>query len=101
MRGTTQPANFDGAAFVISIHVPREGDDLRVLASSLSWTLFQSTSPVRGTTAAGINPLLAATFQSTSPVRGTTDAMDFASIDLEISIHVPREGDDSPFLSTI
>ena len=35
----------------ISIHVPREGDDAFAVRSSAPFESFQSTSPVRGTTA--------------------------------------------------
>ena len=34
----------------ISIHVPREGDDSDTLSTSGFSSIFQSTSPVRGTT---------------------------------------------------
>ena len=33
-------------------------------------------------------------FQSTSPVRGTTSALRNGNLHGQISIHVPREGDD-------
>ena len=56
----------------ISIHVPREGDDFFWGGQDMEIFLFQSTSPVRGTT--------------------TCSAMEcWCSV---ISIHVPREGDD-------
>ena len=42
----------------ISIHVPREGDDARSLGSLFATGLFQSTSPVRGTTTAARAALL-------------------------------------------
>ena len=95
VRGTTWATNLRAQRSVISIHVPRAGDDdsgcivLRPRAS------FQSTSPVRGTTFldrrfADYKYL----FQSTSPVRGTTVAV-FVLVSLaDISIHVPRAGDD-------
>ena len=57
---------------VISIHVPREGDDDGQIANHFRVSLFQSTSPVRGT---------------------TTATQNFAFEGM-ISIHVPREGDD-------
>ena len=57
---------------LISIHVPREGDDSLELYAYIDGQLFQSTSPVRGTTAAASGLGQAHT----------------------ISIHVPREGDD-------
>ena len=72
MRGTTNycaPIVIDEE---ISIHVPREGDD----------------SP------GGAAPARSRLFQSTSPVRGTTLNISFAGDRPEISIHVPREGDD-------
>ena len=37
----------------ISIHVPREGDDRRYKGGEIRLRAFQSTSPVRGTTADG------------------------------------------------
>ena len=36
----------------ISIHVPREGDDSRQAYKNVQMSQFQSTSPVRGTTQA-------------------------------------------------
>ena len=59
----------------ISIHVPREGDDLWLYQAWGHRKIFQSTSPVRGTTAVEerLNQLTEG-FQSTSPVRGTTPA---------------------------
>ena len=59
----------------ISIHVPRMGDDLRIREVTMQYTIFQSTSPVRGTTAGRIGTAqIQMVFQSTSPVRGTTQA---------------------------
>ena len=58
---------------IISIHVPREGDDgvkIHVIEHG-------------------------GKFQSTSPVRGTTLTWDHWKEFMGISIHVPREGDDS------
>ena len=101
----------------ISIHVPREGDDLMRGATPYLLILFQSTSPVRGTTMRllrvvapamrfqSTSPVRGTTsiparsrssglFQSTSPVRGTTRGKKWADRMLLISIHVPREGDD-------
>ena len=59
-------------AVLISIHVPREGDDCLVFLRPKAITIFQSTSPVRGTTKKWADRML----------------LEF------ISIHVPREGDD-------
>ena len=63
-------------AVEISIHVPREGDDRLVKAWGFRRVLFQSTSPVRG----------------------TTPHHRFHTVPLLISIHVPREGDDRPWI---
>ena len=60
------------SSHTISIHVPREGDDRPMLVSLT----------------------LALIFQSTSPVRGTTLFLFMLLSSLSISIHVPREGDD-------
>ena len=57
-------------------------------------SLFQSTSPVRGTTTATRRSTRSFRFQSTSPVRGTTLQAKYPDFNLDISIHVPREGDD-------
>ena len=57
---------------VISIHIPRGGDDLRAKPGILPHRKFQSTSPVGGMTLAAALGLLKD----------------------EISIHIPRGGDD-------
>ena len=124
---------------MISIHVPRVGDDLldhafKIYASYfnprppcggrphfsfsfLNKFKFQSTSPVWGTTGVctktcvlmrhfnprppcGGRPFinfydhLYRPFQSTSPVWGTTITSSLDSHPADISIHVPRVGDD-------
>ena len=57
--------------------------------------IFQSTSPVRGTTDGRSRSTEANfKFQSTSPVRGTTKEQGHKHLTDEISIHVPRAGDD-------
>ena len=71
-RGTTSVQARDSRCGGISVHVPREGDDI-VLYGWFRGLRFQSTSPARGTTF-----FAAEQFQQ-----------------LGISIHVPREGDDS------
>ena len=82
------------AAAVISIHVPRERDDLGDQVRKVVSKAFQSTSLVRGTTQTthGIKPR--ALFQSTSLVRGTTALPHVSMEEIAISIHVPRERDD-------
>ncbi len=59
--------------------------------------IFQSTSPVRGTTFKEQLRVALAKFQSTSPVRGTTVRGFWVRGGMLISIHVPREGDDNGY----
>ena len=56
---------------------------------------FQSTSPARGTTDRCLAVTSSVSFQSTSPARGTTYTWAAWHNMGYISIHVPREGDDS------
>src|SRR5699024_5849690 len=78
----------------ISIHVPREGDDHRSLAFLLRRLRFLSTSPARGTTNREGRLSMENEFLSTSPARGTTILRRISGRRRNISIHVPREGDD-------
>ena len=116
--GTTSEEDHQTGMGQISIHVPRMGDD-RPGSTVISWPdLFLSTSPVWGTT----DPIqgkfdTVSKFLSTSPVWGTTRPAqtatrlqvyfyprppyggrlyeDFANwVEAQISIHVPRMGDD-------
>ena len=65
------------------------------IARNFSISLFQSTSPVRGTTSVvRVQIPVHHRFQSTSPVRGTTALCASLELSADISIHVPREGDD-------
>ena len=81
-------------ADVISIHVPRTGDDPMDATQFITLSRFQSTSPVRGTTWCYIRISRHIVFQSTSPVRGTTKLVEGSVVFIDISIHVPRAGDD-------
>ena len=67
------PIRNDGFSDQISIHVPRERDDPRA-GQAARWVsrVFQSTSLVRGTTTFLRLSLISLIFQSTSLVRGTT-----------------------------
>ena len=80
---------------MISIHVPREGDDLVVVDVHAGDEGISIHVPREGDdnwwTA---SPWNARRFQSTSPVRGTTMMTADPVSEVEISIHVPREGDD-------
>ena len=62
--------------------------------AKLDEKIFQSTSPVRGTTGRLQIRQYTDKFQSTSPVRGTTAEYLALKNGVIISIHVPREGDD-------
>ena len=79
----------------ISIHTPHAGSDARYSFSWLSFSLFQSTLPMRGATAndtpKGANNI----FQSTLPMRGATGADPYHAGSLGISIHTPHAGSDS------
>ena len=116
--GRPQKGFLDSSGVSISIHVPRAGDDLDVHIEQSYLCVFQSTSPVRGTTISDMSlsqaislfqstsPVRGTTrgyvsrksdgiiFQSTSPVRGTTQSNSISKGDNGISIHVPRAGDD-------
>ena len=73
MRGTTEALARGGSRYEISIHVPREGDDL-MAAQSLKNRSISIHVPREG-----------------------DDWADRMLLEYEtISIHVPREGDDSP-----
>ena len=79
----------------ISIHVPRVGDDRKHLPPGQVVTVFLSTSPAWGTTPApaargGAERI----FLSTSPAWGTTPTEVMLMTYEDISIHVPRVGDD-------
>ena len=117
-RGTTIAAQQLDASAQISIHVPREGDDQPDISLYRAHKDFYPRPPRGGRL---VNDLKARTkedfyprpprggrhltvegirarllFLSTSPARGTTVALDRPVMPLRISIHVPREGDDSP-----
>ncbi len=70
--GTTRSTRPIFSRIIISIHVPRVGDDHR----------------------AGYQPAVQPIFLSTSPAWGTTEPYFFHGISHGISIHVPRVGDD-------
>ena len=55
VRGATTACMVDNSNhYIISIHAPREGCDLAVIADVYPQYLFQSTHPVRGATTHGI-----------------------------------------------
>ena len=95
MRGTTRSSQFQVNPRLISIHVPREGDDKipDMIQVNISISIHV---PREGDDrmALGVYTALGGRFQSTSPVRGTTDVSLNRTRFIYISIHVPREGDD-------
>ena len=114
-RGTTGSRLDIAVKGNISIHVPREGDDMMWQYTSTgsvflstspargttdrqhipaSGHRFLSTSPARGTTGGTTSFFTAKSFLSTSPARGTTQDKEANDRLYRISIHVPREGDD-------
>ena len=50
VRGATDDPKLTEAEWIVSIHAPREGCDLRQTFTSLSEEMFQFTHPVRGAT---------------------------------------------------
>ena len=93
-RGTTpasgmlprSPANFYPR--------PPRGGRLYSFRISSGKRSFLSTSPARGTTLIFLVLAAVRLFLSTSPARGTTDSCYMMVSHHQISIHVPREGDD-------
>ena len=79
---------------MISIHVPREGDDINDFFRDQNIQISIHV-PREGDDPFGVGFFAwVFGFQSTSPVRGTTDRMLLEFETARISIHVPREGDD-------
>ena len=79
----------------ISIHVPREGDDLSRLCGFFICRISIHV-PREGDDGDFVNDrVFRRIFLSTSPARGTTDVRKNIGDWEDISIHVPREGDDS------
>ena len=70
--GRLDEHNGGNAVKLISIHVPRVGDDPPPVPANAFNFVFQSTSPVWGTTPVYPQAVFWSLFQSTSPVWGTT-----------------------------
>ncbi len=96
VRGTTA-IRFDGGRWIlISIHVPRAGNDRPNLGRLTSSAKFQSTFPVRGTTEdAGHLAAIVADFNPRSPCGERLTGITIPSSFILISIHVPRAGNDN------
>ena len=96
VRGTTVHTICFGQVGKISIHVPREGDDVaQANPQSYNQTISIHVPREGDDTGCRDSHGGAFLFQSTSPVRGTTDRMLLEFETPRISIHVPREGDDN------
>ena len=116
-RGATDEGRPPVMTTEISIHAPREGGDVAQIDEQGRKAVFQSTPPARGATGVSdggrcrpwhFNPrpprggrrdsatdwMSATVFQSTPPARGATGMMVERKMELEISIHAPREGGD-------
>ena len=84
----------------ISIHAPREGSDLLVY-SITDFPPISIHAPREGSDPLeGLNELVILEFQSTLPVRGATWRSGIHQLQRAISIHAPREGSDSIFCKT-
>ena len=93
-RGTTDVVTTNFAPESVFQSTSPERGTTGIQRLILSDTIFQSTSPERGTTIFKYNSCALSIFQSTSPERGTTTGIYFSSFFSNISIHVPRAGDD-------
>ena len=95
VRGTTKNTGGSGGVSKISIHVPRAGDDCAAppLKGGCAFD-FNPRPPCGGRPMRLSRPLPKKIFQSTSPVRGTTAMSRYSPSKRKISIHVPRAGDD-------
>ena len=94
VRGTTADHVAVNLDLVISIHVPRAGDDPLGSMSGTRPGYFNPRPPCGGRHVINLDGAAVVLFQSTSPVRGTTGRDDANQGGACISIHVPRAGDD-------
>ncbi len=80
--------------FGISIHAPREGERRAKVQKLLLPRIFQSTLPARGSDIVNRHIIHNDhNFNPRSPRGGATVFCQFARVELEISIHAPREGE--------
>ena len=94
MRGTTSGDSIGNHTTGISIHVPHAGDDGGNIALDYLFNYFNPRPPCGGRLVEQTAEDLAHVFQSTSPMRGTTHNRVEELTRLKISIHVPHAGDD-------
>ena len=82
-------------AYIISIHAPCTGSDVKRKENLKNQKGFQSTLPARGATLTSTVNRRMNTFQSTLPAREATHPADYAGASRRISIHAPCTGSDS------
>ena len=93
-RGTTFDCSPIRKRDLISIHVPREGNDRVAAQGRKPFAHFNPRSPRGERHARVLQVRRLKIFQSTFPARGTTILPSRSAIPETISIHVPREGND-------
>ena len=80
---------------MISIHAPREGSDIAMVAKAVATKMISIHAPREGSDPCLVlSRLPGAEFQSTLPVRGATSPPLPPPHPEVISIHAPREGSD-------
>ena len=95
-QGTTAPNRLYFALVACFNPHPHKGDDTTTPLNIHGGYWFQSPFPVRGTTILRSSPSVTVSmFQSPFPVRGTTTRTDNFFADGNVSIPVPREGNDA------
>ena len=97
--GSDEKEDKEKAALVISIHAPRVGSDNELVFLPLFDNVFQSTLPVWGATKARGIWTCWRRFQSTLPVWGATGRHKRQLGARGISIHAPRVGSDTSWIS--
>ena len=86
--------DYVNVANAISIHAPREGGDIHILAYRTPTQIFQSTPPARGATAGNPNQICISSISIHAPREGGDEYAPTENYDRYISIHAPREGGD-------
>ena len=93
-KGTTVQEADERTEDVISIHVPREGDDRLREALRAHMTISIHVPREGDDSLRSCGVFCGGLFLSTSPAKGTTENKIVSDGQVYISIHVPREGDD-------
>ena len=86
-------SDYKANKLIISIHIPHVGDDCPSDFGLASITSFQFASPVWGMTLTGVNQMAGNIFQSTSPVWGmTSSTLACGTVALYFNPHPPCGG---------